>query len=727
MPGLLPDQAFSNLDRNFFTALDFGKRVHPFGEDPKPDNCLYLASQEAFLQEDVDVEIEFALADPKVVPPPVPSDELILSWEYFDGKKWRILGKTTPRGKAPPGYESNDHGFVDATNAFTRSGLVRFRRPKDLKPGTVSGEINYWIRVRLELGDYGRPGSYELDGDKWVWKDEKPLKPPAFRSLGIRYTSNLNHLRYFVSYNDFQYTDHSDEEKNEYKPFQPFRVIPDKEAALYLGWDQKLPNETVSIFIQMVDKSDPEKDRTHAEHLQEYYARREALWEADQRVVWEYFNGQDWMRLPVTDGTKNLIQDGFLDFLGPDDMEKTMKFAEERFWIRARLEHGGYSKPPRIRRVLTNTVEAMNVRTVVDEYLGSSDGTPLQTFTFLHGPMVGEAIVDVREREEPKAEEIKDLGPGAVVKAEDKDGGWFVRWRCVESFFESGPRSRHYTLDPHSRTIAFGDDKQGMVPPQMRNSVIARQYLVGGGSRGNVNAGQLTVMTRAVAYIEKVTNLLPAFGGADPETVEQAKHKAPLQLKTRDRAVTAEDFETLALRSSTGIARAKCLPSDEKSGYVSLVIIPRADERNQDLTRKLVPSPELCRFVKHFLDERRLLTTIVDVDKPRYVELSLKVTLIRRTVGTSERLRKEVETRLRTYLHALHGGKEGKGWPFGAPIYRSDLVHLIEDIPGLEAIDSIAIYDEDRRVLRDSVRLRNDELPFIVNVHVVERVRQEMV
>jgi len=300
-------------------------------------------------------------------------------------------------------------------------------------------------------------------------------------------------------------------------------------------------------------------------------------------------------------------------------------------------------------------------------------------------------------------------------------------WRCVESFFESGPRSRHYRLDPHSRVIQFGDDRRGMVPPETQNGIIARAYRVGGGSRGNVNAGQLTVLTRAVAYIEKVVNPLPAVGGADPETIEQAKTRAPQQFKTRDRAVTAEDFETLALRASNSIARAKCLPSDEKSGEVSLIIVPRGDDKNLDLGRKLIPPPELCRFVKNFLGERRLITTIVHVQKPAYVEISIKVTLIRRTVGASERLRNEVERRIRTYLHPLLGGKEGKGWPFGRPIYRSDLVHLIEDIPGLESIDTIAIYDEDRRIQVEAVRLQNDELPHVVDVRVVERVRQEMV
>ena len=49
------------------------------------------------------------------------------------------------------------------------------------------------------------------------------------------------------------------------------------------------------------------------------------------------------------------------------------------------------------------------------------------------------------------------------------------------------------------------------------------------------------------------------------------------------------------------------------------------------------------------------------------------------------------------------------------------------DVPGLEAIDSIAIYDEDRRIMVDSVRLHSNELPYVVDVRVIERVRQEMV
>jgi hypothetical protein len=113
--------------------------------------------------------------------------------------------------------------------------------------------------------------------------------------------------------------------------------------------------------------------------------------------------------------------------------------------------------------------------------------------------------------------------------------------------------------------------------------------------------------------------------------------------------------------------------------------------------------------------------------RPGYVEISLKVTLVRRTVGQTERVKREIEERLRRHLHPLVGGRDGKGWPFGRAVYKTDLAHLVEDIPGVEAIDSITIFDEDKRVAVENVRVEPSELVHLVNVAVVERVREEIV
>ena len=48
----------------------------------------------------------------------------------------------------------------------------------------------------------------------------------------------------------------------------------------------------------------------------------------------------------------------------------------------------------------------------------------------------------------------------------------------------------------------------------------------------------------------------------------------------------------------------------------------------------------------------------------------------------------------RRYLHALVGGRDGKGWEFGRPILKAELVHLAEEVPGVEGVDSLGIWDE---------------------------------
>ncbi len=48
-------------------------------------------------------------------------------------------------------------------------------------------------------------------------------------------------------------------------------------------------------------------------------------------------------------------------------------------------------------------------------------------------------------------------------------------------------------------------------------------------------------------------------------------------------------------------------------------------------------------------------------------------------------------------------------------------------MPGVEAIDAITIFDEDRRIAVENMRLEPHELIHLVNVAVVERIREEIV
>src|SRR5258707_15386393 len=84
-------------------------------------------------------------------------------------------------------------------------------------------------------------------------------------------------------------------------------------------------------------------------------------------------------------------------------------------------------------------------------------------------------------------------------------------------------------------------------------------YKPGGGVGEHVPLGRLSVLKTSIPYVTQIINRQPALGGRDAQTLADAKMRAPQMLRTRTRAVTAEDYEYLALQVP-GVARATCLP-----------------------------------------------------------------------------------------------------------------------------------------------------------------------
>ena len=57
---------------------------------------------------------------------------------------------------------------------------------------------------------------------------------------------------------------------------------------------------------------------------------------------------------------------------------------------------------------------------------------------------------------------------------------------------------------------------------------------------------------------------------------------------------------------------------------------------------------------------------------------------------------------------------------------REVLGALVEEVPGVEGVDALEIRDEGRGVGVEHIRLDEDELPFLVHVHIAEKVRDEI-
>ena len=101
--------------------------------------------------------------------------------------------------------------------------------------------------------------------------------------------------------------------------------------------------------IVSFDPSDhPSSGEDFALYTEVLPVRTEFLSAGDTNTVpalsWEYWNGRGWLSLTVTDGTRNLLQNGEVTFIVPESMEPTEVAGQENFWIRARLVGGDYGR-----------------------------------------------------------------------------------------------------------------------------------------------------------------------------------------------------------------------------------------------------------------------------------------------------------------------------------------------------------------------------------------------
>ena len=711
--GPVPELGFSNIAGSIFLPLDFTKSLYPFSDEPKYDYTLYLSSRDIFSKEDSQIIMDVHLADPSVVEQPVASSELELLWEYFNGKKWVELGATSPSGVSRPAGKYN---FTDSTLAFTHSGEIKFDRPADMSVAQINGQEAFWVRCRLIKGNYGQAGHYEQVGKNWVWKDDNPLRPPCLRSLTLRYTQKAVFVDNLKAFADFTFEDFSSNVRAEYKPFQLFERETNRSPSLYLGFDSAPARENYSLcFIVAEDQRLPMDDFTTR-----YFG--EELFKSDrveQKIWWEYFDGKDWSDLLPYDSTNSFKNSGIVRFEFPKNFAATSKFGQEKFWIRCRFQDGGYAIPPELKAVLTNTVLARNHSTISREILGSSDGTPDQTFKFSNPPVLAGQQIYVRESTPPAGEEkeiiLKEEGEDAIDVS--TPGTVWVRWHEVDNFYNSDGTSRHYVLDHITGHIKFGDGRKGMRPPTGSRSIVARMYRTGGGSIGNVGAHSLSILRRGNPDVAGVINHFRATGGADLESVNEAKLRAPQIFRNRFRAVTMEDYEWLAQRASSNIARTHCISNCPREGEVTLVVVPRESSQSLD-DAKLIPSTQLLNLVIDYLEPRRLLTTKLHVNKPSYLEVSFEVSYqIKATGADPERVKRDLERNIRRFLHPLRGGTDGKGWPFGRALMKTDLYRVIEDTDGIEDIDKLEIYDEQRKLSVDKIAAKADQLYYVVDVN----------
>src|SRR3989442_712033 len=274
------------------------------------------------------------------------------------------------------------------------------------------------------------------------------------------------------------------------------------------------------------------------------------------------------------------------------------------------------------------TTEAVNAELLENELLGASEGVPGQGFSLKHRPVV-------------------PGGAAAILEVSGVDG--WQEWTQVQDFVDSKPDDHHFVLDAVAGEVQLGPGVRepdgalrnyGAVPPKGARLRL-RSYLIGGGGHGNVARNTISVLKSSIPYVSKVQNRRAAEGGVDGEDIENAKVRGPIVLRTRDRAVTMEDYEHLAREAAPEVARVRCVTAGDgaDAGGVRILVVPAAGSSDGRLRfEQLVPNEETLQRISRRLDGSRLIGTRVLVEPPLYRGVTVVAKLRPRASANATRL-----------------------------------------------------------------------------------------
>lgn len=349
------------------------------------------------------------------------------------------------------------------------------------------------------------------------------------------------------------------------------------------------------------------------------------------------------------------------------------------------------------------TIRAHHCELVEAELIGEGTGQPGQRCTASKAPIVrtNEQIDLLLGVQIPASERVEGTA------AREHAGKVFEIWQPVPSFAGLNPGAKVYLLDRASGTVTFAPalDLRGgpstalpAVPPAGRE--IRLWYRTGGGAAGNVAAGTLTTLTDRIPGL-KVTNDNPARGGREIEDIQAAISRGPYEFFSQQRALTAHDYELLAVAGSAGVERAKAFTRVTvrpfaRPGEVEVVLVPHvpANERpagRLPLRTLIDHQVEDARLrTQNDLDNRQALGTSCVATWANYKEVSVQGTVVVRPEEDPDAVRNRINDRLHQTISALPTALNPTGWQFGEPLRASNVYRMLEQAePGVRYVDDI--------------------------------------
>ncbi|MEM7051211.1 MAG: putative baseplate assembly protein [Acidobacteriota bacterium] len=425
------------------------------------------------------------------------------------------------------------------------------------------------------------------------------------------------------------------------------------------------------------------------------------------------FPGTVELRLP---GEEELTYREELDPLeaGVGDLPPSLADSEDEArlvtWIRIRPPQTGDQLATRFSWLGINGALAAQRRWVQAEQLPSGTGEPDQETRLVHAPVLPKTLqLSVNGELWSAIDDLAAAPPEVPPRS--------PRFASPESP-QGDPRV--FTLEAASGTLRFGNGSHGARPP--RGATLVARYAHGGGSQGMVGIGAIDKGPALPAGLV-VHNPVPAWGGDDPETVDEAEFRISRSLRHRDRLVSREDFREITWQTpGVDLGRVEILPlfhpdqpESPADGALTVLVVPLTDRIQPE-----TPAPDrlfLDAICRH-LEPRRLITTEIHVRGPIYRDLWVTVGLEVAPGREQGPVLDRGEVAIRRFLSPLVGGFEGTGWPLEKTIEAGEVLGAVSRVDGVASILELTLGDGSGGAI-ERLELSGLELPRVIGVSVV--------
>lgn len=238
--------------------------------------------------------------------------------------------------------------------------------------------------------------------------------------------------------------------------------------------------------------------------------------------------------------------------------------------------------------------------------------------------------------------------------------------------------------------ILFSASEEVVVPVESREAVIPVECETRG-TAGNLSANRIIATYGAIPYVSEVTNPEPMVGGVDEEIDADALERGRQILSHLWKAVTANDWEQVAM-SVSGVRRAKLV---ESPGLVKVYILTEnAEPMNQSLRNDVWGA----------LDPKRIQGVPWELHDAVFQEINVVVNIKLKAGHSLSSIQKLIETKLTQFLSPY-------AWEWGRKVSLSEILAEIEAVPGVDYVDELILPVE-------NIPLEAHELPKIGEVQV---------